>query len=252
MFGQATMLFVFLFIIATAIVDSYTVRWPVVQRRTTSSTVLDMGKGFNNARSRQAELAKKMELAKMKQTESLSGTDEQPPVEEKIDGRDVDEDHKMFQRLLDTTKGALPTDTDTDSAFIAPIKAGQQKITQRIKKPSEPTAKQLAKQLEKAEIKDKEKRRIAQRIHFESLIDVQTSRQLGAIVAAQLVPWVPPYLNDCLIVFADPRTNSMDLRQAIKYLSSACSNLEDGNPQQQKIMDQVVVITADSDQEIQS
>jgi len=57
----------------------------------------------------------------------------------------------------------------------------------------------------------------AQRIH----------QKLGPMKAAQLVPWVPPYLTDYLIVLADPRRNSNDLGAAIRYLSESPAEKED-------------------------
>jgi hypothetical protein len=77
---------------------------------------------------------------------------------------------------------------------------------------------------------------IAKRLDFETLISLITSQRLGSIGAAQLVPWVPPYLQNCLVVLADPRPQSSDLRRSIQYLSS---NLKP------EILAQVAVISAD-------
>jgi len=41
--------------------------------------------------------------------------------------------------------------------------------------------------------------------------------------AAQLVPWVPPFITDYLVVLADPRRQSADLRLAVQYLESSSS-----------------------------
>jgi hypothetical protein len=198
-----------------------------------------MAKGFNKARNRQAELAKKMELAKQQHHDVTNSIETEPSSTESSSS---DEDRELFQKLLDTTQGALPTDLDTDSAFIAAIKAGKKKEKLKKKKPSPPKSK---------EEKHPKKEKAAQRIHFESLIDLETRKELGSISAAQLVPWVPPFLNDCLIVFADPRKTSGDLRQTIKYLSSACDNLKDDN-RKQKITKQVICITVDSVSEIEA
>jgi hypothetical protein len=78
----------------------------------------------------------------------------------------------------------------------------------------------------------------AKRLHFEPLISLQSKQPLGSMGAAKLVPWVPPYLQDYLVVLADPRKQSSDLRRAIQYLLSS-SNLK---PQ---VLAQVVVISAD-------
>lgn len=77
----------------------------------------------------------------------------------------------------------------------------------------------------------------ATRRSFESLVSCDTGNALGPIAAAQLVPWVPPYLNDFLIVVADPRTQSGDLRQGVKYM---LSNVE------KDILENIIVVNADS------
>jgi hypothetical protein len=86
---------------------------------------------------------------------------------------------------------------------------------------------------------------VAKRIHFEQLVAMETmssssQQPLGPIGAAQLVPWVPPYLTNYLVVLADPRKQSGDLRQTIAYLAS---NLAPN------ILPQVVVITGDPNEE---
>eukprot|EP00546_Thalassionema_frauenfeldii_P008799 CAMPEP_0178909016 /NCGR_PEP_ID=MMETSP0786-20121207/8253_1 /TAXON_ID=186022 /ORGANISM="Thalassionema frauenfeldii, Strain CCMP 1798" /LENGTH=274 /DNA_ID=CAMNT_0020581001 /DNA_START=261 /DNA_END=1085 /DNA_ORIENTATION=+ len=194
-----------------------------------------------------------MELAKNQQKsddDSDNESDEEnkntnvPSVQSKND-----QDHKEFRKLLTSTKNALPSEymfKNDDEAYIAPIKAGQNKVKKKKKqKPLPPTKEELAKRK-----KEKESKEIAKRIHFESLIDIGTNKQLGNIGAAQLVPWVPPFLNDCLIVFSDPRSNSGDLRQAITYISSAYSTLDE--KEKKMITNEVIFITADSAAEIQS
>jgi hypothetical protein len=211
-----------------------------------------MGKGFNRAKNKQAELAKKMAMAKKEKQEPSNSVVVDPTTTTTTTSDDVnnvkdgsnrmdDREHEVFAKLLSTTKGALPTIDDTNSAFIAPIKVGQGKKKQVIKPPPPPPPK-------KKKPKDPKDEKVAQRQYFESLIDVETSSALGPIGAAQLVPWVPPYLTDCMVVFADPRTSSGDLRQTLKYLAS---NLKDQD-EEQKLTKQVIFITADSVQETQS
>ncbi|KAG7353470.1 hypothetical protein IV203_002825 [Nitzschia inconspicua] len=182
-----------------------------------------MGKGFNRAKNKQAELAKKLATARKEQKED--------------DTKKKDKD--LFERLLTSTRGAIPTENDTESAFIAPIKVGQgpkHKVkTAKTPKPTAPPPKE-----------DKEDEMVAQRQFFEQLIDLETSNALGPIGAAHLVPWVPPYLTDCLVVFADPRATSGDLRQTIKYLTS---NLRE---QSDKFWKQVSFVTVDSVPEMRS
>lgn len=178
-----------------------------------------MGKGFNRAKNKQAELAKKLANARQQHD---------PTNDIKIKQRE------LFDKLLTSTRGAIPTDMDTNSAFIAPIKAGQG-AKKKIQKPQPKTKPSRPSSKEK-----KEDEKIAQRQFFEALLDMETSKVLGPIGAAQLVPWVPPYLTDCLVVFADPRANSGDLRQTLKYLISSLNNQPD------KFSQQIAFITADS------
>jgi hypothetical protein len=247
-FGYATIRCILFFVMVISIVDSFQAR-----RNHPKERRCEMAKGFNKARNKQAELAKKMQLAKKEKQKENPILKAEESVEENNDQGDVaantmDVDRQMFQRLLDSTKGAIPTDSDTDSAFITEIRVGPKKVKKKKMSP-DPKEKEVEKDT-------KEEIRVAQRIHFESLIDIESSKKLGNIGAAKLVPWVPPYLNECLVVFADPRTNSVELRQTIKYLASACPKIEDKddekNPSKPKIIDQVIFVTADSVPEIQA
>jgi hypothetical protein len=77
---------------------------------------------------------------------------------------------------------------------------------------------------------------VAKRLEFERLVSLETGQPLGAVGAAQLVPWVPPYLVNYLVVLADPRKQSGDLRQSMQFLAS---NLEP------EMLSQVIAISAD-------
>eukprot|EP00536_Pseudo-nitzschia_multiseries_P009548 jgi/Psemu1/23530/gm1.23530_g len=220
--------------------------------------LLSMGKGFNKARNKQAELAKKMALAKSQNREKQG---DRPNEREEKSSRDTygcnideaDDKRKLrqnFEKLLETTKGAMPSGDDEDSAHIAPIQAGS-----KLKKKSTPAAKQVTLTKQKAsekrkleEDRQRENGRImeAQRLHFELLVDLDTSVPLGAIGAATLVPWVPPFVKTGLIVLADPRSNSNDLRRAMKYQHSSSLQSDGGNT---KNGVDVVFVTADSIEE---
>ena len=203
-----------------------------------------MGKGFNKARNKQAEMAEKLNIAKQQE-----GKVEEETKNTMAAKQPSQED---FQRLLDSTQWAIPSDIDSESAFIPDIKVGKRK--EKIKK--DPQAKIDAERVA-AEKKRKEqeakKKQNAQRRYFEPLIDVDTDKPLGNIEAAKLVPWVPPYLKDCLIVMADPRPNSADLRQSIQYLTSAVEERGDNDEQSQRtVQGQVIFITSDSAREMQA
>ena len=77
---------------------------------------------------------------------------------------------------------------------------------------------------------------IARRHDFEGLISCETGAALGPIVSAQLVPWVPPFTAEYLIILADPRAQSSDLRRGIQYISSNASP---------DILQQVIAINSD-------
>ena len=64
---------------------------------------------------------------------------------------------------------------------------------------------------------------VARRHDFEGLVSCETGAALGPIVSAQLVPWVPPFTAEYLVILADPRAQSSDLRRAIQYISSNVS-----------------------------
>ena len=238
---------------------------PLAERRSVM-TSLRMGKGFNKARNKQAELVKKMALAKSQNKKEPSDGTNKSNGNKNMDttgrcgGDDDDGEHtndekklrQDFEELLQSTKCAMPMGDDGGSAYIPPIQAGsklRKKIAPKRKQPSEKEMKVLQEQeREKERQKDKVYRIEVQRLHFESLIDVETSAPLGAIGAAKLVPWVPPFVKIGLIVLADPRSNSNDLRKAMKYEHSSQSKLEaDGsvvNGNKNEI--DVVFIAADS------
>ena len=195
-------------------------------------TRLFMGKGFNRAKNKQAELAKKLDIARKGKE---NGDQSAKQIESKDD---QSKDRELFEKLLTTTKGAIPTALDAESDAFAPIKVGQEK-KKKPKKPKPPPQPRVE--------KEKQAEKIPQRSFFEDLVDVETAKPLGPIDAARLVPWVPPYLTDCLVVFTDPRTNSGDLRQTLKYLTST---LEDQD--NEKYNQQVAFVCAESVQEMKS
>ena len=236
-----------------------------------------MGKGFNKARNKQAELAKKMAIAKSQNQAAPSTTSDdkvtlsdepkntnndkdiktQQTLKDTTDNDKQQQRMKDFETLLRTTKGAMPTGNDSESAFIAPIQAGsntkkKKKIIPQVNH-NRPT-----KSKKKKDGKNKENVRNTQgavieakRQHFESLIDATTSAPLGPIGAAKLVPWVPPFLKKGLIVFVDPRSNSKDLRRTMLFHASSSLVEISGNDNIDADVD-VAFVTADSVGETQA
>ncbi len=189
-------------------------------------TTIHMGKGFNRARNKQAELAKKMAAAKSQKQAAVPGSDTTTNGREhnKDSTSDENEGRDDFEALLRTTKGAIPSGFDTESAYIVPIEAGSKTkpkniLPQTPKKPRKSKKNTNDRTVRTQAISE------AKRKHFESLIDASTSAPLGPIGAVKLVPWVPPFLKKGLVVFVDPRSNSNDLRRAIDYHASSSLTL---------------------------
>lgn len=215
-----------------------------------------MGKGFNSAKNKQQTLAQKMELAKQQKEkdESSAPTTErlqqqQPqPVDDNPEARKRQEALSEFAQLLaknpppkpsnertlfETNYSTImptPTTTPTSSKNKPKVNA---KVLKKRKKAAtdEENAKILEEQTRPLQLGDKARRR-----DFEALVSVETATALGPMAAAQLVPWVPPFLTQYLIVLADPRRQSAELHATIPYLAQ----LEAG------VRSQVMVVTADT------
>ena len=82
----------------------------------------------------------------------------------------------------------------------------------------------------------------AHQIHFEALIDVLTKQPLGSMGAAKLVPWVPPFIHRNIIIVADPRKQSSEFRTALQYLESS--------QKQKETSTNIIAITADTSDEM--
>jgi hypothetical protein len=83
----------------------------------------------------------------------------------------------------------------------------------------------------------------ARRIHFETLIDVMTKQPLGSMGAAKLVPWVPPFIHNKIIIVNDPRKQSSEFRTALQYLESS-------KEQRKESSTNIIGITSDTAEEM--
>jgi len=226
-----------------------------------------MGKGFNSAKNKQSELAKKMALAK-KQQQMDTASVEDELVDDDDESTQKDKDHLLFAQLLaqsqpvrservfTQSESRISEETKTHKVKAKDLKRKRRVAKESTKKKSMYmtsrffelclawTNKALLGCADMMKEMDTEaplqEGDVAQRRHFENLVSLETSQPLGPMGAAQLVPWVPPYLADYLVVLADPRRQSGDLRQTIQYL---ISNLTP------EILSQVIVITADPNEE---
>lgn len=219
---------------------------------TATSTAIGMGKGFNRARNKQAELAKKMAIAKsqndndndnINENKSNPRTQDDASMATSIDTKQQQQQEKMadFEKLLRTTKGAMPSNNDSQSTYMAPIGAGIRKQPGTRKKPGQKQKQKATKIRGDDNDNAIETETGASRIDFESLIDASTSMPLGPIGAARLVPWVPPFLEKALIVVCDPRSASRDLRRVMGYHASSPLTTSSG-----KDNCGLVFVTADS------
>ena len=194
-----------------------------------------MGKGLNRARNKQAEMAKKMELAK-KQKDRLVETDGQH--DDKLES-----DRLLFAELLAKSSPppaitSQPTNPQSERKSTENTRNKPKVKAKDVKRKKKAHGSQDAAEEPQHDV-PLQQGDTAKRRHFESLLET-SQKPLGAAGAAQLVPWVPPYLTNYLVIVADPRRQSGDLRQRIQYLTLNLSP---------EILSQVIVITADSHEE---
>ena len=229
---------------------------------------LGMGKGFNSAKNKQLELAKKMALAKKQQqpesTDPTQQVDETASLsaEAEEEEKRLQADRPRFAELLRTTKISNPNplyeDDELDGgqqsrrAAAQPLasitaRAGALNAKRKVgangtnaKKRQKKVNAKKAQAEKEGEDDDKDRPLqegdIASRYDFDRLISCETGTALGPMLSAQLVPWVPPFAADYLIILADPRAQSSDLRRSVQYISSNTAP---------DVRRQVIAITAD-------
>ena len=228
-----------------------------------STQPLRMAKGFNSAKSKQLELAKKMALAKKQQQpdEEQQKGDKATPADDDDDEEKqrLQQDRARFAELLRTSKVSNPNPLYEDdelgnigvksrrsmqSSLKASVTARAGALNAKrsksniIKANKTQTKGSEASQIQEEGDEDQvlQEGDIARRHDFEGLTSCETGAALGPIVSAQLVPWVPPFTADYLIILADPRAQSFDLRRTVQYVSSNVSP---------DILRQVIAISSD-------
>ena len=229
-----------------------------------STTELGMG-GFNRG-GKQAELARKMALAKQQKSD---GDDKLTvPVDESHQEKDettilsaqelqLKQDHQLFAQLLKNSnlekltreKSARNDRTTTANPVSFTRTSFGSTNSNNTNNNSYGKAPRVAKNKKKKKAAKKEDKEedyqalvlqegdIARRPDFETLVSCASAKPLGNIEAAKLVPWVPPFLADYMVVLVDPRTQSGDLRKTLMYLSSTL---------EPRILEQLICINADS------
>jgi len=213
------------------------------------------GKGFRSAQNKQATLAQKMELAKKQQDQESTDDDDSVPNESKSshetksssparkqqdDDKDTKENDEFAKLLAQNLPRQQPTSNTGAGSLSSEIHT---RLTQAAKKrnqkfnagttPTNTSKKKKKKSKSKAGQTESNAQGIvtdlatviqvgdrARRHDFDALVDPAIEQALGPVNAAQLVPWVPPFVTDYLVVLADPRRQSNELRQAVDYLQS--------------------------------
>jgi hypothetical protein len=176
-----------------AITTSKSSRW-------TTSTTLFMGKLLRN---KQAELQKKMALAKKQNASNQDGnTDDN--TEEKLSDKEIKErnDRKRFDELLRGTTISNSGNSDDSLDYLSEqqeeeqIDAYQRGIDRLFEGDPAPTD------------------------VFEELVSIKSENAIGDMGAKRLIPWLRNGSNDYLAVICDPRVKSPEFRDTLKAFRS--------------------------------
>jgi hypothetical protein len=166
--------------------------------------VLEMGKGLNKARNKQADLLRKMEIAR--QQKEGDTTDENAPQSlQSLSNAEIKKqnDQKRFEQLLKqessnvlsayTRDGYLSKEQEEEE--ISAAISGVERLFEGDPAPAEP---------------------------FEELVSIKSENAIGKTGASHLVPWLRKNAarrGEFLIVLTDPRMKSPELRETVKNLS---------------------------------
>jgi hypothetical protein len=198
------------------------------RRQKDSLIALHMGKGLNSFRNKQAELKRKMEIAK--QQKEIDG-EEVPVIDdvtEKTSLTDIEikeqNDRLRFQELLKRSASNVLNDYSSDGYLskdqeeeeIEAARAGVDRLFEGDPAPVD---------------------------CFEEIVNIKSENAIGRTGKERLVPWLrknPDRQRDYLIVLTDPRPKSDELRETINSLVSTLPS---------DILSRMIVINADSPSE---
>jgi hypothetical protein len=193
--------------------------------------VLEMGKGLNRARNKQADLLKKMELARQQKegdsatatTAAAAADHDAPKSLSSLSNADIKKqnDQKRFEQLLrEESSNVLSAyskdgylNKEQEEEEITAARAGIERLFEGDPAPVQP---------------------------FEELVSIKSENAIGKGGASRLVPWLrknEARRGEYLIVLTDPRMKSPELRETVK---NASANLPDN------IKKRLIVINADS------
>jgi hypothetical protein len=217
--------------------------------------------GVGKSHKKQADLSRKLELAKQQQILNFVPTNNVTTTKSNIvelkhgDGAVSSDDERLemerseFSLLLAQYKPPIDTQDAFRSSQI-PVEFKAKKPLPKVRLPKKAPSKKDAPTRATVtpstgstvddvplQVGDK-----AHRIHFETLMDVRTKQPLGSMGAAKLVPWVPPFIHRNIIIVADPRKQSSEFRAALQYLESS--------QKQKETSSNIVAITADTSDEV--
>jgi hypothetical protein len=208
---------------------------------------------LGKAQNKQAELARKLELAKQQQRKEAGNDVQNISAEIDDSKRRLEQERSEFALLL--AKNQPPSDT-SEVTFTRQDSFPSQST--KLSNPSSPKTPAVKRRKDKvasnipvdsaaeAQLPLREGDK-AKRLHFERLVCTSTKQPLGPMAAAQLVPWVPPYLNPYLVVVVDPRKQSSEFRAVLQYLTSARN--QDGSGSDNRPLSNMIAITSDSPEE---
>lgn len=192
-----------------------------------TGTTLLMGKGLNKAKNKQADLAKKMALAKQQR----DGADVSEPVNlvETPSRRLSDEEIKKRNDLL-RFEQLLNAGGSTMGEYT-----GDNYLTKRQEEEEINAARSGADLLFVGDP--------APTLCFEELVSIRSEQPIGLGGASRMVPWLRKNelrRNEYLIIISDPRLKSPELRQTMKNLRTELS---------EDILSRLIIVNADSPSE---
>jgi hypothetical protein len=187
-----------------------------------NALVLEMGKGLNKARNKQADLLKKMELARQ-QNEGDTTEDTPKASLQSLSNAEIKKqnDQKRFEQLLQQESSNVLSayardgylSKEQEEEEISAAISGVDRLFEGDPAPVEP---------------------------FEELVSIKSENAIGKGRASHLVPWLHKNAarrGEFLIVLTDPRMKSAELRETVKNLSvNLPANLRE----------RLIVINADS------
>mmetsp|Transcript_9543 Transcript_9543/g.13811 ORF Transcript_9543/g.13811 Transcript_9543/m.13811 type:complete len:307 (+) Transcript_9543:21-941(+) len=181
-------------------------------------------------RNKQAELQRKLELAKQQQQPQQQKV---PLTEEEIKIRN---DKKRFEDLLNSESATAGIMDEFKAGAYLTKTQEEEELTSRYGREKKITTAAAAAVVNKIYEGDP-----ASVTPFENLVHWKSEKALGVLGAERILPWVKPKSSDkakdYLVVISDPRSNSVEFRQTIKTLEKSLPK---------DILDRLIVINADS------